>query len=186
MFFGMPTALYPAFAKEFGGPGVLGLLYPAPPAGSLVATAMSGWTRHVHRHGFAVIVAAAAWGVGIALLGIAPSLTLALAALGFAGAADMISGLFRSTIWNQTIPDRLRGRLGGIEQVSYSSGPLLGDVEAGIVGALAGVCTSIVSGASCASLAPAPPRCFCLHSAATTRARSFRSPGSSPPRRLAR
>ncbi len=146
MFFGMPTALYPAFAQEFGGPGVLGLLYAAPSVGSLIATATSGWTKHVHRHGLAVIVAAGAWGLGILLLGLAPSLSLALAALAFAGAADMISGIFRSTIWNQTIPDRLRGRLAGIEQVSYSSGPLLGDVEAGVVGSLAGVRVSIVSG----------------------------------------
>jgi MFS family permease len=146
MFFGMPTALYPAFAKNFGGPSVLGLLYTAPSIGSLAANATSGWTRRVHRHGLAVVVAAGAWGVGILLLGLAPNLELALAALAFAGAADMISGVFRSTIWNQTIPDRLRGRLAGIEQVSYSSGPLLGDVEAGVVGSLAGVRASIVSG----------------------------------------
>jgi MFS family permease len=146
MFFGMPTALYPAFARRFGGPSVLGLLYAAPSVGSLIATATSGWTKHVHRHGLAVIVAAGAWGVGILLLGLAPSLPLALAALAFAGAADMVSGIFRSTIWNQTIPDRLRGRLAGIEQVSYSTGPLLGDVEAGVVGSLAGVRASIVSG----------------------------------------
>ena len=146
MFFGMPTALYPAFARNFGGPSVLGLLYTAPSVGSLVATATSGWTKRVHRHGLAVIVAAGAWGVGILLLGLAPNLELALAALAFAGAADMVSGIFRSTIWNQTIPDRLRGRLAGIEQVSYSSGPLLGDVEAGVVGSLAGVRASIVSG----------------------------------------
>jgi MFS family permease len=146
MFFGMPTALYPAFAKNFGGPSVLGLLYTAPSIGSLVANATSGWTNRVRRHGLAVIVAAGAWGVGILLLGLAPNLELALAALAFAGAADMVSGIFRSTIWNQTIPDRLRGRLAGIEQVSYSSGPLLGDVEAGVVGSLAGARASIVSG----------------------------------------
>src|SRR5205823_9719221 len=114
--------------------------------GSLIANATSGWARHVHRHGLAVIVAAGAWGVGILLLGLAPNLPLALAALAFAGGADMISGIFRSTIWNQTIPDRLRGRLAGIEQVSYSTGPLLGNVEAGVVAAFAGVRASIVSG----------------------------------------
>ncbi len=146
MFFGMPNALFPALAKQFGGPGVLGLLYAAPAAGSLFATLTSGWTRRVHRHGLAVIVAAGVWGVGILFLGLAPNLPLALAALALAGAADMVSGIFRSTIWNQTIPDRLRGRLAGIEQVSYSTGPLLGDVEAGIVGSLAGVRASIVSG----------------------------------------
>jgi MFS family permease len=125
---------------------VLGLLYTAPSVGSLIATATSGWTARVHRHGLAVIVAASVWGLGILLLGLAPNLPLALAALVLAGAADMVSGIFRTTIWNQTIPDRLRGRLAGIEQVSYSSGPLLGDVEAGIVGSLVSVRASIVSG----------------------------------------
>ena len=67
-------------------------------------------------------------------------------ALAAAGASDMVSGIFRMTIWNQTVPDHLRGRLAGIEQVSYSSGPLLGDVEAGVVATLAGVRASIVSG----------------------------------------
>jgi MFS family permease len=146
MFFGMPMALFPAFAHEFGGAGVLGLMYAAPSAGSMVATVTSGWTGHVHRHGAAVCFAAAAWGLAICLAGLAPNLGLALAGLAAAGAADMISGMFRSTVWNETIPDALRGRLAGIEQVSYSSGPLLGNVESGVVASLAGVRASIVSG----------------------------------------
>ncbi len=146
MFFGMPMALYPAFATEFGGPGVLGLLYAAPSAGALAATLTSGWVAGVHRHGMAVIVAATCWGLGITAFGLAPSLPIALAALAFAGGADMVSGIFRGTIWNQTIPDHLRGRLAGIEQVSYSSGPLLGNLEAGVVASLAGLRASVVSG----------------------------------------
>ena len=58
----------------------------------------------------------------------------------------MISGIFRMVIWNQTVPDRLRGRLAGIEQISYSAGPTLGNVEAGIVGELAGLRVAIASG----------------------------------------
>jgi MFS family permease len=146
MFFGMPTALYPAFANEFGGPEVLGLLYAAPSVGSVAVTLTSGWTSRVHRHGLAVILAAMVWGVGITVVGFAPTLAVALVGLGVAGGADMVSGIFRSVIWNSTIPDRLRGRLAGIELISYSSGPLLGDFEAGVVAALAGVRTSIVSG----------------------------------------
>jgi MFS family permease len=146
MFFGMPMALFPAAATHLGGPGVLGLLYAAPAAGSLLATVTSGWTAHVHRHGAAVCVAAAVWGAGIVVFGLAPGLGLALAGLVLAGAADMISGIFRTVIWNQTIPDHLRGRLAGIEQVSYSSGPLLGNVESGVVASLASLRASIVSG----------------------------------------
>jgi MFS family permease len=146
MFFGMPMALFPAIANEFGGAEVLGLLYAAPSVGSLIATLTSGWVPRVHRHGLAIIVAAACWGAAITGFGLAPNLGLALVFLGAAGAADMISGVFRGTLWNQTIPDRLRGRLAGIEQVSYSSGPLLGNLEAGVVASLAGVRASVVSG----------------------------------------
>ena len=63
-----------------------------------------------------------------------------------AGAADMVSGIFRGTMWNQTIPDAMRGRLAGIEMISYTSGPALGNFESGVVGALAGVRASVVSG----------------------------------------
>ena len=147
MFFGMPEALFPAFAVELGGGAtLLGLLYAAPAAGAMLATATSGWVGRVRRQGAAVCVAAAGWGVGIIVLGVAPGAAVALAGLALAGFADMVSGIFRGTIWNQTIPDRLRGRLAGIEQVSYSAGPLLGDVEAGVVASLAGVRASIVSG----------------------------------------
>jgi MFS family permease len=108
MFFGMPMALFPAFADKLGGPEVLGLLYAAPGAGALVASATSGWISHVHRHGAAVVVAASVWGVGVLAFGLAPGVPLALAALAVAGGADMISAIFRSTIWNQTVPDELR------------------------------------------------------------------------------
>ncbi len=146
MFFGMPLALFPAFAEELGGAGALGLLYAAPSVGSLLATATSGWTGRLHRHGLAVCWAAVGWGVAIAALGLAPNLGLALLALTLAGAADMLSGIYRGTIWNTTIPDHLRGRLAGIEQVSYSAGPLLGNLEAGVVASFAGIRASIVSG----------------------------------------
>jgi MFS family permease len=163
MFFGFPTALFPAVAATFGGPAVLGLLFSAPALGGLVASATSGWTSRVHRHGWGVILAAIGWGVAITAFGLASSLPLALVFLALAGAADSISGIFRGVIWSQTIPDRLRGRLASIELVSYSTGPLLGDFEAGTVASLVNLRFSIVSGgilcvfgcALCALLLPA-------------------------------
>ncbi|MHB8466988.1 MAG: MFS transporter [Acidimicrobiales bacterium] len=147
MFFGMPNALFPALAVRLhGGPGALGLLYAAPAVGALVATIASGWVRRIRRHGLAIAWAAAGWGVAIVAFGVSPSLSLAIVFLAIAGAADMVSGLFRMTMWNQTIPDHLRGRLAGIEMLSYASGPSLGNVEAGTVAALAGLRASIVSG----------------------------------------
>ncbi|HEU5109916.1 MAG TPA: MFS transporter, partial [Micromonosporaceae bacterium] len=123
MFFGMPQALYPFMANRLGGPAVLGLLYAAPAVGSLLATLTSGWTARVHRHGLMVLLAAGLWGVGIIGFGLSTWLWLALAFLVLAGASDMVSGLFRMIIWNQTVPDHLRGRMAGIEMLSYSSGP---------------------------------------------------------------
>ncbi len=135
MFFGMPMALFPAIATKFGGASV-GLLYAAPSAGAFVASVASGWSARINRHGLAVTIAAAIWGLAIVAFGFANHLWLALLCLAIAGASDMVSGLFRMTIWNQTIPDHLRGRLAGIEMVSYMSGPMLGNAEAGIVASL--------------------------------------------------
>jgi MFS family permease len=146
MVFGMPLALFPAVSDRLGGPSVLGLLYAAPAAGALAASLTSRWTPRVHRHGLAVMIAATVWGLAIAGFGFAETLWPALACLALAGAADAISGIFRMTMWNQTIPDALRGRLASIEMVSYSSGPLLGHVEAGAVAAAFGVRASVVSG----------------------------------------
>jgi MFS family permease len=145
MFFGMPMALFPAVAAEFGSASV-GLLYSAPSVGALLATLTSGWTGRVHRHGLAVMIAAAVWGLAVVCFGLADRLWLALLFLALAGAADMVSGLFRMTIWNQTIPDHLRGRLAGIEMVSYTTGPLLGNAESGLVASLFSVQVSIISG----------------------------------------
>jgi hypothetical protein len=146
MFFGMPNALFPALAAALGGPAVLGLLYAAPAAGSMIAFGTSGWTGRVNRQGWGVILAATAWGAAIAALGLTRSLPLALLALAAAGGADAISGIFRMSIWNRTIPDSLRGRLASIELVSYSTGPLLGNAEAGAVATVFSVPVSIVSG----------------------------------------
>ncbi|HET6815786.1 MAG TPA: MFS transporter [Mycobacteriales bacterium] len=146
MLFGMPNALLPAIATRFGGADALGVLYAAPSVGSLVATVTSGWTTSVQRHGRAVALAAASWGVAIIGFGFAPALWVAALLLALAGAADDISGLFRSRIWNETVPDNLRGRVAGIEMLSYSIGPLLGNVESGGVAAMTTVRVSVVSG----------------------------------------
>jgi MFS family permease len=146
MVFGMPEALFPAIAETLGGPAVLGLLYSAPALGALIAAGTSGWTNHVQRQGLAVILAATAWGVAIIGFGLATTALVALPMLAVAGGADAISGIFRMSIWNRTVPDELRGRLASIEMVSYTSGPALGDAESGLVAGLFSVPASIISG----------------------------------------
>jgi Transmembrane secretion effector len=152
-FFGWPTAVFPALAvlytRAHGAmPAAiaLGLLYAAPAVGALLASATSGWTRRVHRHGWGVILAVLAWGLAITGMGLASSLPLACACLVLVGGANLISGVFRGALSNATTPDALRGRLAGIELICYTSGPVLGDVEAGAVATLFTPTISVLSG----------------------------------------
>ncbi len=147
MVFGMPSALFPAFAEKLGGGATtVGLLYAAPSAGALLASVSSGWIGHVRRQGAGVCIAAALWGVAIVAFGLAGEVWLALLCLAAAGAADFVSAVLRSTIMLSVTPDHLRGRLSGIELAQVASAPQLGNVEAGAVASLVGVRFSIVSG----------------------------------------
>ncbi len=148
MVFGMPTALFPAFGTEvLGGDAfTVGLLYAAPGIGALVGALTSGWVPRIRRHGRAVILAVIGWGIAIGVFGLTSSLTLALAMLALAGAADVVSAIFRHSIVQLTVPDSLRGRLSSIHMAVTAGGPRLGDLEAGVVAAVTSVRVSVVSG----------------------------------------
>jgi len=145
MFFAMPQALYPALAVYYGE-RYIGLFPAAIAAGALLASLTSGWTKNVQRHGVLVIAAATLWGVAIIFFGMVDSIFLALFFLLAAGFFDMISGIFRGAIWNQTIPNYLRGRLASIEMISYLTGPMLGSAKMGIVAESFGVKAALISG----------------------------------------
>jgi MFS family permease len=146
MTFAMPMALFPALAEAWGGAAAVGYMYSAMSIGSLFTTVFSGWTSRVNRHGAAVIIAAGIWALAVVVMGFAPNLATALVCLAIAGAADSVSVVFRGTIWNETIPGDLRGRLAGVEMISYISGPLLGNARAGWVASISSNTVSIVSG----------------------------------------
>ncbi|MFD7920598.1 MFS transporter [Streptomyces sp. NPDC059740] len=146
MFLALPTAVLPFLADDLHAPWALGLLYATVPVGALLVGATSGWTSRVHRHGRAVVLAAAGFGLCTALAGCGGPLWLVLLLLAAAGGCDMVSGVFRSTLWNRTVPDGLRGRLAGIEVLSFTAGPQLGQARAGAVAALTGARTAVWSG----------------------------------------
>jgi len=147
MLLALPVVLFPALAEEvFERPELIGLLYASETVGAVIATALSGWTTRIHHHGRAIVIAAAAYGGCVAVAGLMPSYWLVVVMLALSGAADMISGIFRSTVWSQTIPEAMRGRLAGIEMLSYSLGPLGGQVRAGITADLWTVRGAISSG----------------------------------------
>lgn len=146
MVFAMPNALFPAIAQSYDGAKTLGLLYSAPAVGSLLISFFSGWTSKITHDGRAIAIAAIFWGIAIIGFGLSSSLWLILFFLACAGAFDAISGIFRVTLWNNTIPPKFRGRLAGIEMISYLSGPKLGDTRAGLVAASLGISTALISG----------------------------------------
>ena len=141
-----PAALFPFVAANLHAPWAAGLMFAAPSVGALVITVVSGWMGRVRRHGVAIAVSAATWGVMITGFGLAPDIWAALGFLVLAGAADMVSGIFRGTLWNQTIPDRIRGRMAGLELLSYSVGPSAGQIRAGAVASVTSARFSIASG----------------------------------------
>jgi MFS family permease len=146
MFLAMPIALFPFWVDQVNAPWALGLFYSAGTIGALLVTLTSGWTRTYRFHGRAFMWAAAGWGASIALAGATNSLYIVLFFLAAAGAADMVSVLFRGAIWNQTIPDHLRGRLAGIELLSYAIGPLIGQLRAASMAAATTLTISVTSG----------------------------------------
>jgi len=149
MIFGSPLALFPILAvtQLHRGSEVVGFLFAAPAVGALLQSLTGGWVRRVDRRGRAVIWSVAAWGAAVAAFGlVGRNLLLALFFLALAGAADVISAIFRSTILQLAAPDRLRGRISGIFILVVTGGPRLGDFEAGVVAQVFTPTVSVVSG----------------------------------------
>jgi MFS family permease len=154
MVLAMPRALFPEVAeRRFGGPGAVGWLYAAIAVGAVVGGLSSGWIGRVRRQGLALIAAVVAWGLTVAAAGLARSLWLAVLLLAAAGAADLVSAVYRQTLLQVYAPDQLRGRLQGVFIVVVAGGPRLGDARAGMVAAAVGVTASWVTGGlACAVL----------------------------------
>jgi MFS family permease len=148
MVFGMPRALFPAIGTTVfhGGAQTVGLLFAAPGAGALIGAVTTGWVGNVKRHGMAVVIAVMLWGLSIGGFGLTTWLPLALLLLALAGAADVVSAVFRNTMLQTSVPDSLRGRLSGVHIGVVTGGPRLGDVEAGAVASLTNARVSVVSG----------------------------------------
>jgi len=148
MVFGMPRALFPALADRVfgGGAASAGAMYSALAAGALVGALFGGWFGQIHRQGLAVLAAIIGWGVCIIGFGTTSHLWLALLMLAGAGAADMVSAVFRTAILQTAAPDELRGRLGGVFIVVVAGGPRLGDARSGGFATFLGLQPSVVVG----------------------------------------
>lgn len=142
-----PMALYPALAAAFHEEKSVGMLYALPSLGAFLMTVTSGWTPSRKRYGVFIITSAALWSVSLAFVGLAPSFNLILFFLFCAGFFDMVSGVFRVSLWNETIPESIRGRIAGFEMLSYMSGPLLGNALLGFLADRVGIQVALFWGA---------------------------------------
>jgi MFS family permease len=148
MIFGMPKAVFPALATTVyhRGPGIVGLLYAAPGIGAMVLSLSSGWIRNVRYRGRAVVYCMVVWGAAIAVLGFVPVLAVGVLMLAAAGGADMVGTILRSTIFQTTVPQRLRGRLNGVFFGTAVAGNSLGATEAGVASSIGGSLFAVWSG----------------------------------------
>ena len=148
MIFGMPRAVFPALGVGLfgGGAGVVGLLYAAPGAGALIGSLFTGWCSRVHRQGRAIAACVVVWGATIALFGVIPVLWIGLTLLALAGAADVVSAVFRQAVQQRAVPPHLQGRLSGTFFAVVAGGPRLGDAETGVAAAIGGPQFAVWSG----------------------------------------
>jgi MFS family permease len=153
MVLAMPRALFPETAATMGGRGAAGWLYAAIAMGAVAAGLSSGWIGRVGRQGVALVAAVVAWGLAVAAAGLAPALWMTVALLAVAGAADLVSAVYRQTILQTYAPDEMRGRMQGVFIVVVAGGPRLGDLRAGATAAAFGATISWVGGGLlCAAL----------------------------------
>ncbi|RKR89860.1 putative MFS family arabinose efflux permease [Micromonospora pisi] len=147
MVLAMPRSLFPEVAQErFGGGAAIGLLYSAIAIGSVLGGLTSGWIGRIERQGLALVVAVVGWGVSIAFAGLAHQLWLVVGLLALAGAADLVSSVFRQSMLQVYVPDRMRGRLQGVNITVVAGGPRLGDLRAGLMASSLGVGVAWVGG----------------------------------------
>jgi MFS family permease len=136
MVFAMPRALFPEVAQErFGGGAAIGWLFSAIALGSMLGGLTSGWIGRVRRQGLGLVLAVVAWSLAVALAGLARQLWLMVALLAVSGAADLVSSVLRQSMLLVYAPDRMRGRLQGVNTAVVGGGPRLGDLRAGAAAA---------------------------------------------------
>jgi MFS family permease len=151
MGFGMPRVVFPEMAERtFGDPPggglALGLLFAAIPLGMVVAGLFSGWLHRIRRQGVAVTVAICVWGAGVAAFGLTRSLWLAVLCLAVAGAGDLVSAVYRSSMLQTVATDEMRGRMQGVFIVVVVGGPRLADLWHGPAAAAFGPGTAATAG----------------------------------------
>ena len=148
-FFSSATALLPIFAQDVLQVGAKGYgwLYAAPAVGAMATSAvLVSVADRLERRGPTLLWAVAGYGLATVVFGISRSFWLTFACLMLTGATDTVSMVIRNIVRQLETPDRLRGRMMGVNMVFFMGGPQLGELEAGAVANWLGAPFSVISG----------------------------------------
>ena len=103
-------------------------------------------TSRIKRRGPVLLWAVGLYGLATVAFGLSRSFWITFAALALTGVADTISMVIRNIVRQLETPDRLRGRMIGVNMVFFIGGPQLGEMEAGSVANWLGAPFSVISG----------------------------------------
>jgi MFS family permease len=148
-FFSSATALLPIFAQDILHIGARGYgwLYAAPAIGALVSSAaMVPMTERIRRRGVTLLWAVSGYGLATVIFGFSKSFWLTFTCLALTGVTDTVSMVIRNIIRQLETPDRLRGRMMGVNMLFFMGGPQLGELEAGVVADWLGAPMSVITG----------------------------------------
>jgi MFS family permease len=148
-FFSSATALLPIFAQDVLHVGAKGYgwLYAAPAVGALLmSAALVALTERIRRRGIVLLWAVGGYGLATVIFGLSRSFWLTFACLAMTGATDTVSMVIRNIIRQLDTPDRLRGRMTGVNMLFFMGGPQLGELEAGVAADWIGAPLSVITG----------------------------------------
>jgi MFS family permease len=176
-FFAGAMSLLPIVADQVLHVGArgYGALVAAPAVGAFLGSLYTAAVPMPERQGRVLLWAVVGYGVATVVFGLSRSFGLTVVALALTGLADLVSTVIRQTLRQLLTPDRLRGRMTGVNMMFFIGGPQLGEVEAGLVASLfvsaaTGVTVSIVLGGIMTVVAAA------VVAAATPVIREYRAP----------
>lgn len=147
-FFASANTLLPYFAQFVlhVNEVAYGWLASAASVGAVAVGLVISQFGRIHNQGKLLLGSVLLFGISAIIFGASRSYAVVFAALVLGGAADSISTIIRNTIRNLQTPDRLRGRMTGINQIFFSGGPQLGEIEAGALAQGMGVPFAIITG----------------------------------------
>jgi len=138
--FGLDHAMLTILSRDIFQVGAqgFGFLQSARGLGAVIGSTLFIAMGQRGAQGTILLVSAILYGAGFALFGLAPNFAVALVLLAFVGATDSIWSATRGTMVQLITPERYRGRMMGVFQLSNRGLHPLGQMETGVVVPLIG------------------------------------------------